>query len=80
MDKYPPLNILVQWREQGITPDEIHRRCVEYAGYNRPFGTPDTLVSPSGRICEGCRNEPHLARGMGSKCYGKWYYQRRVKK
>lgn len=36
MDKYPPLRILVQWREQNVTPEEIHRRCLEYAGDIQP--------------------------------------------
>lgn len=71
MDKYPPLSVLVKWRESGKTPDWIHAKCLEYAGYNR---VSDTFVIASNRLCS-CGN-PHLAKGLCRKCYDK---KRRLK-
>jgi hypothetical protein len=70
MDKYPPLKILVQWREMGHSPEWIHAKCLEYAGYT----SPDRVITNSNRLCS-CGN-PHLAKGLCRKCYDK---QRRLK-
>lgn len=60
-DYYPPLSVLVQWREQNVDPGEIFRRCQEYANYRPKSEYPKKICS----ICGG----KYLAKGLCRKCY-----------
>ena len=68
MDYYPPLSVIVAWREEGVSPEEIFRRCREYANYRAKPEYPK-------RICSICGGK-YLAKGLCRKHYDE---QRRLK-
>jgi hypothetical protein len=57
---YPPLALIVQWRESGLTPAEIHARCL--------------AISRSIRVNRKCVicGAKHEARGYCQHHYYLW--------
>lgn len=76
MDKYPPLSVLVQWREQGVDPGEIFRRCQGYAGYIRQS---EIIQSKEPVILDECLRctKPATKEGLCLKHYKRWIIWKR---
>lgn len=59
---YPPLATIQQWRDSGLSPEQVHARCVAW----------DKAVRRSNRKCVICGDKYH-ASGNCAKHYYKWY-------
>lgn len=67
MNLLPPLKLLEEWREAGLSPQEIYARCEEI-DLKREIAA-----------CEGCQERPH-ARGMCNRHYMRlWMRERKHK-
>lgn len=82
MNVLPPLNLLKQWREAGLSPQEIYQRCeaIEEARLgvkqkNRGKHYRGSSVSPP---CE-CGGQ-HYAKGKCYRCYQREYMQQWLKR
>jgi len=62
-DLLPPLHVMVRWREQGYSPEEIFEMGRKLASH--------TTITCGHTEC------PHCARGMCRKCYDVWYREQK---
>ena len=59
----PPLHIIKRWRDEGLSPVEVYRRCEE-------FVRPRRVARVKILWCSLC-GAKHLAKGLCRKCYDK---------
>lgn len=67
-DLLPPLRVLVTWREQGYSPEEMFRMARKLS---------KSATAKKREVICGHLERGHYARGMCQKCYGGWYRQQR---
>ncbi len=61
--KYPPLSVLQSWRDEGLSPVEICKRCESVALKRKPI-----------KLCLKC-DQPYYAKGFCKQHYYRARYR-----
>ena len=67
MNILPPLKVIKAWRDEGLSPTEVYRRCEEYTGHKKLTEL---------RFCSKCE-AIYFAKGLCRNHYNKEWYQRK---
>lgn len=67
MNILPPLHIIKSWRDEGLSPAEVYRKCESFTSYRKPKHSP---------ICALC-DRPYFAKGLCKRHYDKEWRRRK---
>ena len=69
MNILPPLKVIKAWRDEGLSPTEVYRRCEEFVTYRKPKYPP---------TCALC-GKPYFSKGLCKNHYSQQWYRNHLK-